>query len=304
MNGDEKSVIWKLLNGSITLNKNGNGKGERIVLQRQGFMEAFFDEVVNTSGAAILSMTLKMFFVDLGTQKDFMGKLSSKSFEQFNYEHIFPVSFEGSNMPEIFKWNKDNEQLTAFGDTLYKIYTVEALKKFKESLGSIITEKAAIAIIRNVSRKGGMAVGDKARATYKWEELDSALDSMDGILSFMFPKIGWGVSRAVNKKGKDGKYMFLTKVWNSFEAHDVRSDRPVCTILESYLEGIGQNLVSALVGQSIEGREVKCVAKGDECCAFAIKAKDKGVKALDWSELEDEWQELIDASPEWISKAG
>jgi predicted hydrocarbon binding protein len=149
-----------------------------------------------------------------------------------------------------------------------------------------------------------VAVGDKARATYKWEELESALASMDGILSFMFPKMGWGISRAVNKKGKDGKHMFLTKVWNSYEAHDVRSDRPVCNILESYLSGIGQYLVSSLVGDSTEGREVKCTAKGDDCCAFVIKAKDQGVKALDWGELEDEWQELIETTPEWISKAG
>ena len=304
MNGNKNSIIWELMNGSITLNINGNGKGERIVMQRKGFMEAFFDEVVNTSGAGILSMALKMLFADLGAPKDFAGKLSSESFEQFNHDHIFPVSMYSNNMPEIFTWNEENDELTALGDTLYKMYTVEALKKFKETLGSIMTEKAASAIIHNVSKKGGMAVGDRARATYKWEELESALASMDGILSFIFPKMGWGISRAISKMGKDEEQIFLTKVWNSFEAHGVKSDKPVCTILESYLEGIGQNLVSALAGKATEGKEVKCVAKGDECCAFVLKAKDKSVKSLDWKELEDEWQELFEIAPDGISKAG
>lgn len=303
MTEDKKSIIWDPLDGSITLNENGCG-AERIVIQRQGFMDAFFDEVIKTSGSAILSMALKMLLVDMGASEEFPGKLTSSSFEQFNHDHIFPLSFNGSNMPKIFSWNEEKNELSAFGNTLYKMYSVETLKKFKEALGSIVTERAAMAIVRNVSKKGGVAVGDKARATYKWEELEGALASIDGILSMMFPKMGWGISRAVNKIGKDGKYMLLTKVWNSYEAHDVKSDRPVCTILESYLSGIGQNLVSALVGESTEGREVKCIAKGDDCCAFVIKAKDQGVKALDWEGLEEEWHELLELTPEWISKAG
>jgi hypothetical protein len=49
-----------------------------------------------------------------------------------------------------------------------------------------------------------------------------------------------------------------------------------------------------LAGQSAEVREVKCSAKGDGYCAFAIKMKDKGAPPLDWKELEAEWR-AIDA---------
>jgi hypothetical protein len=89
--------------------------------------------------------------------------------------------------------------------------------------------------------------------------------------------------------------MVLAKCANTFESEGVTSDKPVCKILANYMEGFFEGVVSRLSDKSVECREVKCRAKGDDCCAFAFKTKDKRGEALDWDILRYEWQALDSA---------
>ncbi len=89
--------------------------------------------------------------------------------------------------------------------------------------------------------------------------------------------------------------MFLVKIRNCYESHKIASSRPMCAITGSMLNGMWDSFADTLGGKGAEGREVRCEAKGDDYCAFAVKIKDKNSPHLDWNELEAEWQ-AIDAA--------
>jgi hypothetical protein len=80
----------------------------------------------------------------------------------------------------------------------------------------------------------------------------------------------------------------------------MKSKAPSCTISRSFIEGIGDGTGRAISNQAAEAREVKCIAKGDEYCAFVVKFKLEKSPPLDWKEIEGEWRALdaVDLPPE------
>ncbi len=291
---DEKVIEWGHGKGDINL--VCQGKKERIVLFRKGFLQAFFDEIEMVAGKDTLTILLRALLSRLQAPNDLRERALIESLYKLNDAEILPISLSESNIPSVFTYDGRSREMTAYGNTLFEIETILYLQKLKEVMVDVLTENGANAILRRVSKKGGMAVGNKACIDYGWHELDSAMASMDQVLSYVFPLYGWGKSRTVTKKAKDQNYIFFLKCWNAYEMDGVSSSRPICIILQSYLEGIGESLSYNLTGKSTESREVKCLAKGDECCAFFIKQKDIGVQSLDWNKLESEWKEL-DAIP-------
>jgi predicted hydrocarbon binding protein len=57
-------------------------------------------------------------------------------------------------------------------------------------------------------------------------------------------------------------------VKNSFNAYEIKSDKPVCNFLEGYFEGI---LPEVLGKPNIIVTEINCIAKGDKECIFKIE---------------------------------
>lgn len=287
---EEKAIKWEHEKGDIYLLCQGSK--ERIVLFRKGFLQAFFDEIEMVAGKDTLTILLRALLSRLEVPNEIREKAGIELLRRFNDSKILPVSLSESNIPNVFACDEESREMTAYGNTLFEIETLFYLQKLKEVMVEVLTEKGANAILRRVSKKGGIAVGNKACNDYGWHELDSAMASMDQVLSYVFPLYGWGRSRTLTKKARDGNYIFFLKCWNTYEMDGVHSSKPTCIILQSYLEGIGESLSYNLTGKSTESREVKCLAKGDECCAFFIKQKDVGVPSLDWNELEPEWKEL------------
>jgi hypothetical protein len=179
---------------------------------------------------------------------------------------------------------------------MFTFQTVRLLQKFKEAMAEILTERGAAAILHRVAKRGGFAVGSKAIADYSWKELDGAMDSMDGVLSYVFPLYGWGRTRTITKKAKDGRRIFFLKCWNTYEMDGVTSARPSCIVHQSYHEGIGESISQMYLQKPVESREVKCAAQGDAYCAFFIVEKGSDEKAIDWAKLEGEWKQM-DAVP-------
>jgi len=287
---EEKIIKWEHEKGDISL--ISHGRKERIVIFRKGFLQAFFDEIEMVAGKDTLTILLRALLSRLEVPNEIREKAKIESLYKLNDTKILPFSLSESNIPSVFTCDGKSREMTAYGNTLFEIETIFYLQKLKEVMVEVLTEKGANAILRRVSKKGGVTVGNKACIDYGWHELDSAMASMDQVLSFVFPLYGWGKSRTITKKAKDGNYIFFLKCWNTYEMDGITSSRPICIILQSYLEGIGESLSHNLTGKSTESREVKCLAKGDECCAFFIKQKDIGVQSLNWKELESEWKEL------------
>ncbi|MDP3103861.1 MAG: V4R domain-containing protein [Candidatus Methanoperedens sp.] len=79
-----------------------------------------------------------------------------------------------------------------------------------------------------------------------------------------YAELGWG-NFVVEEDNKNG---LVIRVENSFIARGYgNSDVPVCHFLRGYNAGLAQ----VLKGNEIGAEEVKCAAKGDDCCEFVMK---------------------------------
>lgn len=286
----DKWLTWDLENGTINLVRDK--EEERVILMRKGFMDAFFEEIEMVEGPDALSVTFRTILKKFGLSERFKDKPELGLFNKLRDNHILPISIEKCNLPEVLKWDGKTRELIVFGDTPFTIEPLEFVHEFKEAMVDVFTDKGAVAILNRVSKRGGFAVGERACANYGWVELDSAMVSMDEALSFSFPYLGWGKTRVVTRKDKDGYYMFYLKCWNAYESHNVTASKPQCTIFQRYLEGIGESIALNLASNACDSREVKCTARGDDYCAFAIKQKNMKSHIIDWNRLEGEWREL------------
>ncbi len=286
---DSSRIKWESETGAINLTREG--KEERIFIISRDFIGEFKEEMIKTSGKSTFKMIIRKLLEKLGktTGEDFES--SWEAFEGYNDEQILPVSTDGLNLPKEYKeWDGKTRNLVLLPDIDMVMWTAKSFQTFKEVMADIMTEKGASALLNSVGKKAGMAIGARFVKYFGWSDLQNAVDTIDEIAQRMNPVAGWSKGSAATQKGKDGKEMILLKSWNSYEAHEKTSSKPVCIITSSLINGIWNTFAEILAGQSAEAREVKCTAEGDDCCAFAVKLKDKGAPPLDWKELEAEWQ--------------
>ena len=285
-----KNISWDTSQGIITLSTSD--RSERLILQRRGFLQTFLDEIEKVEGKNAVTMTLRSLLSTVGSPKADMDIPTYGHVRNANDDTILPISTDETTIPELFQWDGKTRDLIAFGDTPFSMLPLRFLHAFKEASISILTEHGARAILNTVTRRAGYAVGERACKNYKWNDLEGAMASMDGVLSNSFPYLGWGRTRIATKKASDGMYMFYLKCWNAYESHGITSDSPTCFLFQKYLEGMGAMIAETFSGNTTESKEVMCSAAGDEHCAFAIKQKEPDSGPLDWNMLEDQWREL------------
>jgi predicted hydrocarbon binding protein len=273
-------------NETGTIKRIGDGKEERVFTISRVFIEEFKKELINTSGESTFRMIMRKLLEKLGTSPGEDADASWEAFARYNDEQILPATVDG--LPKEYKdWDGKTRNLVLAPDIEMVIWTVKSFQIFKEVMADVMTEKGANAIINSTGKKAGMAIGTLFAKYFGWKDLQNAFDTIDGIAQKMNPVAGW--SKGTAAVGKD---MILLKARNSYEAEGKKSPIPVCTLTSSLLNGIWNTFADTLAGQSAESREVKCRAKGDDFCAFAVKTKAKGAPPLDWKELETEWQAL------------
>lgn len=282
------SIKWESETGSITLVINGNE--ERIFIISRDFIEEFKKELINTSGEPTFRMTMRKLNEKLGKASAQDAGAIWEDFEKFNDEQILPVSPAG--IPQEYSWDGKTRDILLLPDIKMTIWTVKSIQAFKEVLMDIMTEKGANAVINGAGKKAGMAIGARFAKYFGWSGLQNALDTLNDTAQKMNAVAGWGKGSVVTQKGNDGKEMIVLKIQNSYEAHGKKSSIPFCTITSSLLNGIWHTFADILDGLAAEAREVKCKAKGDDCCTFAIKIKDKDAPPLDWKDLAGEWQAI------------
>jgi predicted hydrocarbon binding protein len=290
MSPSPRKITWEPGGGAIYLDEAGST--HRVILTRKGFMEAFFDEIELVGGKDTLTMVFRAMLTKLGAPGALLVHPTVDDVTRFHDGLILPYLLVEGNMPAVFTYADDTRELTAYGNTVFTFQTVGLLQRFKEAMAEILTDRGTVAILHRIAKRGGFAVANKALADYSWKELDGALDSMDRVLSYVFPLYGWGLSRTITGRGKNGRRMFFLKCWNLYEMHAMKSDKPLCTVHQSYLEGIGECLSQTFEHKAVESREVKCRAMGDGYCAFFIVQKENDEKGIEWKELEDDWRRL------------
>lgn len=295
MSSSQRTITWQPESGAVNL--DGPKGKDRVILTRKGFMEAFFNEIELVGGKDTLTMVFRAMLTKLGAPTQLLDHPTLADVTRFHDGLILPYLFVDGNMPESFTPVSGSRELTAYGDTVFTFQTVRLLQRFKEAMGEILTDRGAAAILHRVAKRGGFAVAEKALADYDWKELDGALESMDAVLASVFPLYGWGLSRTAVGRGKDSRRTFFLKCWNIYEMEGIRSEKPLCIVHQSYLEGIGECLSQRYEHKAVESREVTCRAKGDGYCGFFIVQKREDEKGIDWKELEDDWKRLDAALP-------
>ncbi len=290
MVSQEKHLHWDIEKGSLYLVQEKTER--RLFLMRKGFMDSFFDEILNVEGKDALSMTIRKVLEKARARDAEAARPTVDTLNRFKDDYILPLSIDREQLPPMFTHTEGTRELVAFGSVVYLLEIATILNILKEVSAEILTPRGARAIVRSVGKRAGMTVGDSAKANYNWNEIDAATASLDQQTRVIFPLMGWGVPSVVCRKGRDGNYLLFFRCRNTFESDGVSSAQPVCTVFASFLEGITESIMLSLSGQAAECREVRCAAAGDPYCAFAVKLKAKGSPALDWAAYEDEWRAL------------
>ena len=295
MSKKEKEILWEPQTGAIHL-VTDSGR-QRLILTRKGFMEAFFDEIELVEGKDVLAMTFRLLLTKLGVPHDAAARPTLDDIIRFHDDLILPYVLAEGNIPALFTPISGTRELSAYGNTIFTFQTVVLLQRFKDAMVEILTGRGAHAILHRVAKRGGFAVANKALGDYGWGELDGAMVSMDSVLSSVFPLYGWGKTRTITGRTKEGRRIFFLKCWNIYEAEGITtSGGPSCIVHQSYLEGIGECLSAKYEQKPTESREVKCRARGDDYCAFFIVQKESDEKAVNWATMEADWKKL-DAVP-------
>ena len=284
MGQEGNRIKWESESGLIKL--SGAGKDERVFTMSRDFMEEFRKELINTSGESTFRMIMRKVLEKLGKNPGEDAEASWEAFAKYNDEQILPAAPEG--IPKEYKeWDGKSRNLILLPDIEMVMWTMQSFQTFKDVMVDIMTEKGANAIINSTGKKAGMVIGPQFAKYFGWSDLQNALDTIAQIAENMNTVAGWAkVSAAA------GKDIILLKAQNSYETEAKKSSIPICTITSSLLNGIWNSFADVLGGKAAEAREVKCTAKGDDCCAFAVKLKEKGAPPLDWKALESEWQAL------------
>ena len=172
-----KNISWDTSRGIITL--TADGRSERIILQRQGFIQTFLDEIEKVEGKNAVTMTLRSLLATLGSSDADAATPTYDHVRAANDATILPLATDGSAIPDLFQWDGKSRDLIAFGDTPFSMMPLRFLQAFKEASISILTEQGARAILNTVTRRAGYAVGERACANYQWNDLDGAMASID-----------------------------------------------------------------------------------------------------------------------------
>jgi hypothetical protein len=284
-------VYWVPENATIMLDRGG--AKERLILQRRGFWDGFFPEIVSDLGEDGVSVVMRALVKSLGLSEILTEKPTFRTLIQCFNHRVLPIDKERSVIDPTVSWPRNDREISVFGDTIWILEDILTIQHFKKVLAEVLSEHGANAIIRNICRKGGVIVGGTALKNYQWKDVDQAMASQnDKVFKYTFRVAGWSVARSTFRKGSDGNYMLLARCDNTFESEGITSSSPVCRILQNYMEGFYEGALSKLADKSVECREVKCRSKGDGYCAFAFKIKEKGAGPLDWDGLADEWKAL------------
>jgi len=285
------AVRWDAENGTILLNRDGDE--ERVILLRRGFWDGFLPEIVGILGEDGMSVMMRNLVKRVGFDGEFGDKPNFRTLIQLFDKRILPVDRGGSTIHETVTWEKDDREITVFGDTTWILQDIFTVQQFKNALADVLDENGASAIIRTVSKKGGVVVGDTALKNYGWKNIEDAMASQnEKVFAYTFSVAGWCRARSAYAEGPDGEQMLVAVCDNTYESEGITANKPTCRILASYMEGFYKGVFSRLANKTVECREVTCRATGADHCTLAFKVKDVDAEPLDWDELAGEWQAL------------
>jgi predicted hydrocarbon binding protein len=155
-----------------------------------------------------------------------------------------------------WNWGKGEFSVIEVPAVIVSIETFVSLQKDAET---ILGSDGASVLLYEAGKKAGLRWIN--RFSKEWGLKDKKF--IEAVQNF-YAELGWG-KFSVEEDNKNG---LVVRVENSFIARGYGySDVPVCHFLRGYNAGLAE----VLKGNEIDAEEVKCAAKGDDCCEFVMK---------------------------------
>ncbi len=155
-----------------------------------------------------------------------------------------------------WNWGKGEFSVIEVPAVIVSIETFVSLQKDAET---ILGFDGASVLLYEAGKKAGLRWIN--RFSKEWGLKDKKF--IEAVQNF-YAELGWG-KFSVEEDNKNG---LVVRVENSFIARGYGySDVPVCHFLRGYNAGLAE----VLKGNEIDAEEVKCAAKGDDCCEFVMK---------------------------------
>ena len=247
MSSSVTKIVWEPAVGAINL--DGSRGKDRIILTRKGFMEAFFDEIELVGGKDTLTMVFRAMLTKLGAPAPLPDHPALDDVTRFHDGLILPYLLTDGNMPAAFTPVAGSRELTAYGDTVFTFQTVRLLQKFKEAMSDILTDRGAAAILHRVAKRGGIAVAEKALGDYELERAgQSAWARWTRFWPRYFRSMGGGFPGRSSAGGKTTGACSFSSAGISMRWKGSASEKPLCIVHQSYLEGIGECLSQTIRG--------------------------------------------------------
>ena len=139
------------------------------------------------------------------------------------------------------------------------IVSIETFVNLQKDAEKILGFDGASVLLYEAGKKAGMRWIN--RFSKKWGLKEKKF--IEAVQNF-YAELGWGKFSVE----EDNKNELVVRVENSFIARGYgNSEVVVCHFLRGYNAGLAE----VLKGKDIDAEEVRCIAKGDDCCEFVMK---------------------------------
>jgi predicted hydrocarbon binding protein len=165
------------------------------------------------------------------------------------------------NVKETAAWERSRGEFSVI-EVPAIIVSIQTFVHLQKDAEKILGFDGASVLLYEAGKKAGLRWIN--RFSKEWGLKDKKF--IEAVQNF-YAELGWG-RFSVEENNKNG---LVVRVENSFIARGYgNSEAAVCHFLRGYNAGLAE----VLKGKGIDAEEVKCAAKGDDCCEFVMKRVD------------------------------
>ncbi len=165
------------------------------------------------------------------------------------------------DVKETAAWERNKGEFSVI-EVPAVIVSIETFVSLQKDAEKILGFDGAAVLFYEAGKKAGLRWIN--RFSKEWGLKDKKF--IEAVQNF-YAELGWGKFSVE----EDNRKELVVRVENSFTARGYgNSEMAVCHFLRGYNAGLAE----VLKGRGIDAEEVKCAAKGDDCCEFVMKRVD------------------------------
>jgi len=165
------------------------------------------------------------------------------------------------DVKETAEWERSKGEFSVI-EVPAVIVSIETFVNLQKDAEKILGSDGASVLLYETGKKAGLRWIN--RFSKEWGLKDKMF--IEAVQNF-YAELGWGKFRVEENNRNE----LVIRVENSFIARGYgKSETAVCHFLRGYNAGLAE----VIKGKEIDAEEVRCIAKGDDCCEFVMKPLD------------------------------